>query len=201
MTKTKTILAISLAAVFALSMVALPLAEAAGHLVLVKSKIDMNSDAIKKAEIKTAGTIPKINTAPSFFGYFLVTDGVFVAATTHDGFHDSETQDPDAPDGIWHTHMVKATDVTGCPGGLAVDKISFEENGKVKVSKDKIKFSDISRDALDLTNALDGMDEEFELGQPNGVVASFKITTVGADETFEVCLDMISPLEPTKFKS
>ncbi len=60
MTKTTTILAISLAAVFALSMVALPLAEAAGHLVLDKSKIDMNSDVIKKAEIKTAGTSLKL---------------------------------------------------------------------------------------------------------------------------------------------
>ena len=201
MTKTTTILAISLAAVFALSMVALPLAEAAGHLVLDKSKIDMNSDVIKKAEIKTAGTIPEINTAPSFFGYAVITDGVLVAATTHDGFYDSETQDMDAPDGIWHTHMVKATDETECASGLAVAKISFEENGKVKVSKNKIKFSDISRDALDLTNALDTTAEEFQLGQPNGVVASFTISTVGAGETFEVCLNIENVLEPTKFKS
>ncbi len=97
--------------------------------------------------------------------------------------------------------MVKATEETACASGLAVAKISFEENGKVKVSKNKIKFSDISRDALDLTNALDTTAEEFQLGQPNGVVASFTISTVGAGETFEVCLNIENTLEPTKFKS
>jgi len=202
MTKTKTIMGISLAAIFAVTMIASQTVSADGsHLDLIESEIKMNSDAITEAEIETAGDIPEINTDPSFFGYAIVTDGVLVAATTHNGFFDSETQDKENPDGIWHVHMVEATTDTECASGVAIARVSFEENGTVEVEDDEIEFSDISRDALDLTNALTGDVEEFKLGQPNGVVASFTISTVGAGETFEVCLDNLNPLEPTSFES
>ena len=202
MTKTKTIMGISLAAIFAVTMIASQTVSADGsHLDLIESEIKMNSDAITEAEIETAGDIPEINTDPSFFGYAIVTDGVLVAATTHNGFFDSETQDEENPDGVWHVHMVEATTDTACASGVAIARVSFEENGTVEVEDDEIEFSDISRDALDLTNALTGDVEEFKLGQPNGVVASFTISTVGAGETFEVCLDNLNPLEPTSFES
>ena len=134
MTKTKTILGISFAALFAVTMIASQSVIADGdHLDIVKSEIEMNSDSITEAELETAGIIPEINGDPSFFGFAIVTDGVLAAATTHNGFFDSETQDSDNPDGVWHVHMVEATTETACDSGLAIARVSFEENGEVEV--------------------------------------------------------------------
>jgi hypothetical protein len=218
MTKTRTILGISLAAVFAVSMIASQTVIADGHFLSIeKSKIDMNSDAIKKAEIKTDGKIPSTADA-SWYGYVVLTNhGDWLAATTHTGFCDSEVQTdkasvPSLDDGCsgdWHIHMVTPAEVTGCEledvndDGLAVGRISYEENGKLKVKKDKVEFKDASRDTLDLKNVLGIDPEEFTLGQPDGVVASFNIRPVGTfgELDFAVCLDVTDALEPSKFKS
>jgi hypothetical protein len=220
---TKSILGISLIAVFAVSMIASQTVLADGHFLSIeKSKIEMNSDAIKKAEIKTDGKIPSTTDA-SWYGYAVLTNhGDLLAATTHVGFCDSvvQTTADNVPSlggadcsGDWHIHMVTPVENIDCvsgtnENGLSIGAISYEENGKLKVKKDKVEFKDASRDTLNLINVLTGDSEEFTLGQPDGIVASFNIRaefenpgTPDLSELVAVCLDVTDALEPSKFKS
>ncbi|MFQ5476224.1 MAG: hypothetical protein ACE5DT_04250 [Nitrosopumilus sp.] len=212
MTKTpsKKVLTISLATIFGIAMIVSPIgAEAMGSfLSIAKLKIDMNSDEIKKAEIKTEGKIPS-TAESSWYGYVVLTNhGDLLAATTHDGFCDSETQTA-ACEGTWHIHMVTAAENELCESddnanGLSIGRLSFEENGELDIKNKKVKFSDASRAHLaDFTNPLNAEDDAgFTLGQPDGVVASFEIRPIiTGGELQAVCLDVTDALEPSKFKS
>ena len=223
-TNTKKILTISLATVFGIAMIASPIGvDAMGsYLSIDKLKIEMNSDEIEKAVIKTDGKIPSTVDA-SWYGYVVLTNhGDVLAATTHDGFCDSEVQTTKANvpslggadcTGDWHIHMVTLAENDNCitednANGLAVGRISYEENGELEIKNKKVEFEDASRDALNLKNVVGSDPEEFLLGQPDGVVASFNIRPEFVDndnpdlsELLGVCLDVTDALEPSKFKS
>jgi len=90
-TNKKAILGISLAAVFAISL--LGSAYASGHLTIEKASVDATPTEIKKAKIETTGKIP---TKGGFVGYGVVTSSFVmpfpasgpadvVVATTHAG--------------------------------------------------------------------------------------------------------------------
>ena len=220
----KKVLTISLTTIFGIAMIASPIgADAMGsYLSIDKLKIDMNSDEIKKAEIKPDGNIPSTADA-SWYGYAVLTNhGDVLAATTHTGLCDSEVQTDvrgsvpslgDDCSGDWHIHMVTLAENADCvtednANGLAVGRISYEENGELKVKKNKVEFKDASRDTLIFKNVIGADPEEFKLGQPDGVVASFEIRPVFEDvedpdlgDLLAVCLDVTDALEPSKFKS
>jgi len=220
----KKVLTISLATIFGIAMIASPIgADAMGsYLSIDKLKIDMNSDKIKKAEIKPDGKIPSTADA-SWYGYAVLTNhGDVLAATTHTGFCDSVVQTTaanvpslDGADctGDWHIHMVTLAENANCvtednANGLAVGRISYEENGELEVKKNKVEFKDASRDTLNLKNVVGADPEEFLLGQPDGVVATFEIRPEFQDnenpdlnQLLGVCLDVKDALEPSKFKS
>ncbi len=217
MTKTKTILGISLAAIFAVTMIASQTVIASGHFLDVeKSEIEMNSATITQAKLKTSGEIPEpVDGASSFFGYGVLTaksptndSPVLAVATTHTGFCDSTEQVPalvgtfdPACSGIWHTHAVELTSDTECTTPFAVKRISFQPNGDVDVDDNTVEISDISRaTGLMLDNVLGIPGEDFTLGQPNGQIVSFKISAIFAP-AFEVCIEPIDVLEPYKFES
>ena len=162
MTQTKTILGISLAALFAVFMIA-P-AFAAGHLAITEAEVDDD-----EVEIQVAADIPTDGSAGAFgFGAF-TTDGKVVAVTTHGGVGpDSETQE-DASDPAFHSHLVELTDVTGCASGLAVADVSFEEIATFEVDDDEVEIEDIGE-------------------KLNGVVVSFSLTLEAGD----ICVNPIS---------
>jgi len=115
MTKTKTILAISLATVFAVSMIAfVPLADAFGHPsyldikktdVKTKNKIAKGTHTLD-VKIDTTGKIPKDGSV-GLFGYGVLTDGLnnVLALTSHGGAFDHTHQD-DASDPVFHAHIL-----------------------------------------------------------------------------------------------
>jgi len=225
MTNKKAILGISLAAIFAVTMIASQTVSADEHFLDVeKLEMEMNSEAITQAKLKT-GDIPATDET-SWFGYVVLTNhGDWLAATTHEGFCDSEVQtdkgsvpslgDADACPGDWHIHMVTpaaepnaaCVDEDKNPNGLAVGRISWEENGELDIDDNTVEFSDASRGELSLKNVVGADPEVFELGQPDGVVASFEIRPEFVDNDaptigtlLGVCLDVTDALEPYKFE-
>jgi len=162
MTTTKTILGISLAAVFAISMVVPALAS--GHLTITEAEVDDD-----EVEIETAADIPTDGSSGAFgYGAF-TTDGKVVAVTTHGGVGpDSESQ-ADANDPVFHSHLVELTTATGCNSGLAVDSVSFKEIADFEVEDNEVEIEDI--------------DQEL-----NGVVVSFSLTLEGGD----ICVNPVS---------
>lgn len=133
MTKTKTILAISLAAVMAVSMMALPTALASGHGFSVEK-------VVAEKNKKTYDVIFALDTAPigTFWGVaFPVKDGFF-AVTDHEPVVDSAGQP-----GL-HTHFVTVTtDVFECPTGVLVTSASFEEIGTAELVGNAIIVEDV----------------------------------------------------------
>ena len=163
----KTILGISLAAVFAVFMI-VP-AFAGGHLAITEAEVDDD-----EVEIEVAADIPTDGSAGAFgYGAF-TTDGKVVAVTTHGGVGpDSESQE-DASDAVFHSHLVTPTTDTDCDSGLAVDSASFEEIADFEVDDNEVEIEDF--------------DEEL-----NGVVVSFGLTV----EDGEICINPVSIVDTT----
>jgi len=188
MTKTKTILGLSLAVVFAVSM--LGGAYASGHLIIEKASVDATATEIKKAKIDTTGKIPKKGAA---LGYgILTTGGDIIVATTHPGVLDSETQKGDLMSPKWHNHYATVGDtVSGCPSGVQVLNLSYESPGKVKVKGDKIEIKDVPLGTIVThfglaPNSL----TSFTTGTYDDAVASFGLSTLSdATGLTAVCVD------------
>ena len=109
MTKTKTILAISLAGIFVLSGVLIP-AYAAGHLAIDKTEVKLKTDFTKTpikqtfdVKIKASATIP----SSGLFGYGILSSGLdnVVALTSHGGVFDHPFQSSPA-DPVAHAHVL-----------------------------------------------------------------------------------------------
>jgi len=93
----KTILVLSLAAVFVVSMIAITPAVAdsiPGYLIIKKSKVEIGDDDLD-AKIMTKGKIPKDGSGGAF-GYGILTSGLdnVLAVTTHQCASDSPVQGP-----------------------------------------------------------------------------------------------------------
>ena len=155
MTKTKTILGISFAAVFVFSMILIP-AYAGGHVVIDKTDVKLKDLKISKVDIKLNAKIPK--DGPSAFGYgIFTTDGLdnVLALATHPGLLDHPSQ-KDIDDPVFHAHVLDLTDPVGCVAGSAakVDLVGsaanagFEADYKVKVKDKKITVSKITPEEI-----------------------------------------------------
>ncbi len=117
MTKTKTILAISFATTFALSMVAIiPLADASAHpgwLDITKTDVKTKNNIAKgthtlDVKIKTTSNIPTDGLS-GFFGYGILTDGLnnVLTLTSHGGAFDHASQLPiGASNPVFHAHIL-----------------------------------------------------------------------------------------------
>ena len=120
--KTKTILGISFAAAFAISMIILP-AYAEGHLGITDTEVETKSNAKGtndriKVHIEVGADIPLDGTAGAFgYGIFTggVTDNVLVLVT-HLPIDDSNHEDPTSG---FHTHVLDVIAPTGaCTNGF-----------------------------------------------------------------------------------
>ncbi len=152
MTRTKTILGISFAAVFVFSMVLIP-AYAGGHLALDKTNIKVKNLEISKVDIKVAVNIPTDGSAMAF-GYGIFTDGTnnVLALTTHAGIDDHPSQGGGAGP-IFHAHVLdlflppKSGDCAGFTAEVdfagSGDNDGFDADYKVKVKDKKITVSKI----------------------------------------------------------
>jgi len=139
----KTILGISLAAVFAVSMAILPAtASDASFLDILGTKVSAKQNS---AQITTAATIPTDGNS-GLFGYGIGAANGVLGITSHGEAFDSEAQ-IDADDASFHTHLVTAEPSKQCPDGVLVTSASFEEVGNANVAGNKITVANIDNDA------------------------------------------------------
>ena len=185
---TKSILGLSLAAVFALAMIASAIGvDAAGSFLDVKkAKVTIDDDdEFEKAKIKTNAKIPK-NGDGGAFGYGIISGAgleAIAVTTTHGGVLDSEAQS-DASDPVFHNHYVAlqaSTDGTGLCPGLEVRDITWQEPGDVKVKGKKATMKDVPFE-FDGEHSLDrDIDLSFNADGNVGAVVSFTINPVDGD--------------------
>ncbi len=151
MTRTKTILGISFAAVFVFSMVLIP-AYAGGHVVIDKTDVKLKDLKISKVTIKLSAKIPKDGSFGAFGYGIFTTDGFdnVLALTTHKGIDDHSSQGGDASNPVFHAHVLDLAPATTCVGFDAqvlpssLGNSGFDADYKVKVKNTKISVSKIT---------------------------------------------------------
>jgi len=182
MTKTKTILAISFVAIFAISMVMAPV-YAGGHLIFEKSEVKIKE---KKGTIdvkaKVTAKIPKDESGA--FGWALLGWAKVLVLVTHvPAFDDSDFDDKK---GAFHTHVLSllSEPTASCPDEAEVDLSATitDPDYKNKVGKDKFSIKKVPL---------------ADLGAPTGggpALAGIALSVVpdaGAPKGFHLCVDII----------
>jgi len=134
MTKTKTILGLSLAAVFAVSMIGT--AYAAGHLAVTDTVFDDGDVWITTSFTVHSG-------APNAYGYAVPLDnGGFLVVATHPGADDSDRQkNPRHP--VFHVHYLEAAGATDCTDSTLQATHASDPDAKLKIKNNMIHVTDI----------------------------------------------------------
>jgi len=171
MTRTK-LMGASLAAVFTVSMIILPIAVAElSFLDIVDAEIEVDDDEFEM-EIEMAADF--LDGAPDTpYGVAALTSDFqdMPAVTTHGGIGpDSETQQGGTSE-VEHIHIVDGTMATDCDSGLAVADASFEDPGDLEVDDNEIEVEDIPRSLV---------------GDLTGTVASF---TLSFSDDGDLCIN------------
>ena len=145
MTKTKTILGLSLAAVFAVSMMMLP-AYAGGHAVVTSATADEKGGSLKLS-VTTGGDISRspdgLASSALVFGYAWVDldTGNVVLATIHPEIGRDSNQNPDA----WHPHQ-GVLDQQGQDSDFCVLSLGTAQGG-IKIKGDTLSLNIASEQA------------------------------------------------------
>ena len=185
---TKKILAISLAAILAISGLAFPLGvvdAAASFLDVKKTTVEIDDDdEFEEIKFKAKAKIPKDGSGGAF-GYGIISGAgleAILVSTTHAGVLDSEAQE-NVNDPVFHNHYValqdSQADGTGYCPGLEVRDISFQEPGDAEVSKKKA-FIEEAPFSFSGTHSLTGAPVSFNADANVGLAVSFTINPVDA---------------------
>ncbi len=175
---TKTILGISLGAVFVLSMMMMP-AFAGAHLVIDTAE----AKTVKGKSTVEVTTIGNFEGSPGAFGLGAIgTSGKVIAVTTHGGVGpDSEAQ-AGGTGAVFHTHVVTGKFVDACkdatlnPDGFAIASASFKEVGDLELDGNDIEIKNIPVGSV---------------GKLTGDVFTFVLRLVGAPPSpDEICIDV-----------
>jgi len=205
----KKTLAISIAAIFALGLLAFPLGLAGAvsdylGINASKSKINFGPTELDKSVIATFGNIPRGGQGGAF-GYGVLTSGgdSIIVTTTHSGVLDSALQKGDINSPVWHNHYVKLGNDPSCidsvtnPSGLSVADISYESPGKVDVDGKKAELKDIPTGSQSehfglAPNAV----HTFNVGTTGNTLVSFTLSIVGSGPygPGAVCVNNVSPV-------
>ena len=183
--KTKTILAISIAAAFMVS--TMGMAYANGHLTMEKAEVRVKdhpktNDLGVKFEVTTAGNIPTDGSS-GMIGYGFITTGDSIVITTSHaqlGILDSEVQGSSS-DPAWHQHYAKLGVNTDCIAGadasqLEVLDLSFASTGVSKVDDNEVKITDIDLGVFVIDSSFGGT-STFTTGEPEGHAVLFHLDT------------------------
>ena len=182
MTKTKTILAISFAAIFAISMIMSPV-YAGGHLFFEKSQVTIHE---KKGTIdikaKVTAKIPKDESGASGWA-LLGWEKVLVLVTHVPAFDDSVFDDKK---GAFHTHVLSLLDgpTAFCDTDAEVDLIAdiTDPGYKNKVKKDKFSIKKVP--LADLGASTGG-------GPVLAGIALSVVPDVGVPSGIHLCVDVV----------
>ncbi len=186
MTKTKPIVAISLAGVFAIGMLFSPVF-AGGHLPLTIEKYELEWDEfkVKKVKITVDDKIPDDGSA---FGYgAILKSGDALLTTTHPGVEDSEDQLGDPFNPVWHNHVVALTGGEDDTHPCGIDNVdgayteildlTWASPGEAKVKKDKAEIKNAPMGPY--VGQLAGT--PLSITAPENIVASFTLRPVNDD--------------------
>jgi hypothetical protein len=137
------------------------------RLALVKT----TPDRVVQASLVTKSAIPKDGSGGAF-GYGIITGtGVVIVTTTHKGVLDSEAQNGNANNPIFHNHYVKLGKDARCGSDPAVVAITFASPGKVAVGGSSALLKDLPKSSEGLTqnSKVDGV-VSFKLQPTDGAV-------------------------------
>ncbi len=206
---TRTIQAITIAAILTVSAFAFPLgiADAMGSFLDVKkAKVGTDSSEFEKAEFKTKAKIPTDGSGGAF-GFGIISGAgleAIAVTTTHSGVLDSEAQS-DVNDPVFHNHYVALQDSQAdgsglCPG-LEVRDITFQEPGDVDVENKKAIMEDVPYYFAG-THSLTGDNINFLADENVGAAVSFTIDPVPSASNIQaVCINDVAATNNLKVKS
>ena len=182
---TKTILAISIAAILTVSVFAFPLgiADAMGSFLDVKNaRILTDSSEFEKTHFRTGAHVPTDGSGGAF-GFGIISGAgleAIAVSTTHAGVLDSEAQE-DVNDPVFHNHYValqnSEEDGTGLCPGLEVKDITYQEPGDVDVQNKKVIMEDVPYYFAG-THSLTDANISFLADENVGMAVSFTIDPV-----------------------
>ena len=156
---------------------------AASFLDIRLAHVKTTSDKVSQASLVTKASIPKDGSGGKF-GYGIITGtGVVIVTTTHKGVLDSEAQNGNPNNPIFHNHYVRLGKDARCGSGPAVVAITFDSPGKVSVGGTSALLDDLPKSSEGLT----------QNSKVDGVVSFRLVPTDGA-----VCVKDIKPAETLK---
>jgi hypothetical protein len=191
-------------AIFVAGMIFSPLAASSypdnDYLDVQKAIIDIDKNIIKDIVFKTRGDIPKDGSDKNF-GYGVVTlinnSSLNVIATTSHpklGIVDSELQNNDPTNPVFHNHYVILGNNTICGANPAVQDLSFTSPGKVIIDGNKAILKDLPASAQGQFNS----SVTITPGTNVLIVASFLLESHFSQQgqLQAVCVVDIKPVEP-----
>jgi hypothetical protein len=190
---TKTILAVSMAAVLTMVIAFPVVAEAISP--LKKSNVDYDEDvAYEEIHFLTQSKVN--NEIDVFGGYAIFTEGHVVAVTSHAGFFDSTAQDPPAltpliqfagPAAVcnpadtgcgaeWHSHVVVPDTTSPYCNFASIAELTYEEpSERIVIGGPNIHLKNTDIGTNSFTQALAGGPGDFMVGNPTGASAHFNL--------------------------
>jgi len=144
---------------------------AASFLDIRQAHVKTTSDRVVQTSLNTKALIPTDGSGKAF-GYGIITGtGVIIVTTTHKGVLDSEAQNGNANNPIFHNHYVKLGHDDRCGSDPAVVAITFDSPGKVSVGGSSALLKDLPKSSEGLTqnSKVDGV-VSFTLHPTNGAV-------------------------------
>lgn len=211
---TKTILAISIAAILTIAAFALPIgvADAVGDFLDVKrTHVITDSSEFEKAGFFTEAKV-STDGSDGAFGYGIISGAgleAIAVTTTHGGVLDSVAQ-ADAADPVFHNHYVALHDsqsvgTTYCPG-LEIRDITFEEPGDVDVKNKRVVMEDVPYYFAG-THSLSGANISFLADENVGNAVSFTIDPVDStgntnpNDIQAVCINDVAFVENLRVRA
>jgi hypothetical protein len=137
----------------------------------------------------------------------LLTDqgtNAVIVTTTHSGVLDSETQNGDATDPIWHNHFGRLGPVAQCDGiranSTGIVEITFEQPGDVEINDETAEITEIPT-SFNGTNPLTSASMSSSPGNNVENAVSFNLIPVFDNSTTTaslqaVCVNDISAFTP-----
>ena len=144
--------------------------------------------------------IPTDGSAGAFgYGITAADANSILVITTHAGVLDSEDQNF-ILDPVFHTHLVTLDGSNPlCGSDPAVDNISWEAPGNVKINNHRVLLTRLPTGPLDLTNSITGEDLALQFGQDVNGVVTFSLHPIFTENGLQaVCVTDIAPLNPNR---
>ena len=176
----------------------------ADYLQVESANVETSEDGLD-AEFTAGADIPQGDDAVgSAFGYGLLTDqgtDAVIVTTTHSGVLDSETQNGDASDPIWHNHYIRLGPVAQCEGlsanSTGVIDITFEQPGDVEVEGQTADLTGMPN-SFNGTNPLANASMTSSPGNNVQNAVSFNLVPIFEGEALQaVCVNDISAFDAT----